>query len=99
MVLGHSREGLLLHQLSGRFGTDFGGRVYNPNRNPYRLNKAARIIILSPFLSKYEKDNIGLSEKVIWCRNWGEALAELAGKHGSGTKVGVYPYASLQIPT
>ena len=41
---------------------------------------------------------IGTPEKLTWCKTWAEALAELMGRHGAGTKVGVYPYAPLQVP-
>ena len=41
---------------------------------------------------------VGPQTKVTWCKTWVEALAELTGRHGSGTKVGVYPYAPLQVP-
>lgn len=40
----------------------------------------------------------GPVEKVVWCQTWAEALAELAGTHGPGTRVGVYPYAPPQVP-
>jgi hypothetical protein len=50
-------------------------------------------IVVSPNLPRSEKDDVGLAEKVIHCRNWGEALAELVGKNGPGTKVGVWYYS------
>jgi hypothetical protein len=53
---------------------------------------------MAPFLSKYDRAEAGPPEKVVWCKDWGDVLAELTGKHGPGTKVAVYPYAPLQIP-
>lgn len=98
VLLTYSHEGQNLHQLSGRFGTDYGGRAYNPQRTSGNLGKASRIIILAPRLSRYDRDMAGPSEKVVWYKTWAEVLADLAGRHGPGTKVGVYPYAPLQMP-
>lgn len=98
VLLTHSPDGQNLHQLSSRFGTDYGGRAYAPGRLYSMLEKASRIIVVSPQPSRYDKDGFGPAEKVVWCRCWAEALAELAGRHGPGTKVAVYPYAPLQMP-
>ena len=98
VVLTHSHEGQNLHQLNSRFGTDFGGRGYRPGGRYPALANAGRVIIMAPFLSKYDRDMAGPADKVCWCRTWGEVLALLAGKHGAGTKVAVYPYGPLQMP-
>ncbi|MDP6453690.1 MAG: lactate racemase domain-containing protein, partial [SAR202 cluster bacterium] len=95
VVLSHSRDGQNLHQLSGRWGTDYGGRGFNPNRGTPALDKVGQMIIMSPILSNYDRPN---GDNVIWRKTWAETLAELASRHGPGTKVGVYPYAPLQMP-
>ncbi len=94
----HSQDGQNLHQLSSRFGTGYGGRKYNPDRLNRRLDKVNRLIVMAPSLSKYDRADLVQPEKVTWCRNWGEVLAELCDRHGSGTNAAVYPYAPLQIP-
>ena len=98
VLINHSFEGQNLHQLASRFGTGFGGHMYNPNRLNRGLGNANRIIVMTPHLSRYDRDDLTPTEKVVWCKNWGESLAELASKHGPGTKVAVYPYAPLQMP-
>jgi len=98
VLLTHSHEGQNLHQWSSRFGKDYGGRGCVPGQRYRNLGKAGRIIVLAPHMSRYDLDDIGPREKVVWCKSWAEVLAELAGRHGSGTRVGVYPYAPLQVP-
>ena len=98
VLITHSFEGESLHQMSTRFGTDYGGRTYTPSRIYHYIEKAAKIIVVAPHLSWCDRDMIGPKEKLTWCKTWAEALAELMGRHGPGTKVGVYPYAPLQVP-
>jgi len=98
VVITYSHEGQNLHQLRGRFGTDYGGRLYRPTTVYPELAKASRIILVAPHLSKYDRETAGPPEKVTWCKTWAEAQAELMASHGPGTKVGVYPYAPLQVP-
>ena len=92
-----SHEGQNLHHYAGQFGTDYGGRGYYPGMKTKFLTKAARILVFAPFLSMYDSRELGAPEKeVVLCKDWGDVLAELASRHGQGTKVAVYPYASLQ---
>jgi hypothetical protein len=98
VVITHSFEGQNLHQWAGRFGTDYGGRGYKPARVYRYIEKATKIILMAPHLSRCDRDMIGTPEKLTWCKTWVEVLAELMGRHGPGTKVGVYPYAPLQVP-
>jgi hypothetical protein len=98
VIVSYAPEGQLIHQGSGRFGTDYGGRLYNPGRLFKMQEKAGRIIVVAPYLSRAEKDDACHPEKVVRCRDWAEALEELKGRNGSGVKVGVYPYAPLQMP-
>ena len=92
-----SHEGQNLHHFGGQFGTDYGGRGWQPGLRSRLLAKAGRILVFAPYLSMYDRKELGAPEKeVLWCKDWGEVMAELAGRHGAGTKVAVYPYASLQ---
>ena len=97
VIWSHAPDGQMLHQLNDRFGTDYGGRRYDPAKLHHPQAKAARIIFVAPFLTRCEKDSIAPPEKLIHCRNWAEALIALVGKNGPGTRVGVYPYAPLQL--
>jgi nickel-dependent lactate racemase len=97
VIWSHAPDGQVIHQGSGRFGTDYGGRFFSPDRLPKLQAKAAKVIVVAPYLSRAEKDDVGLPEKVIHRRNWAEALEELKGKNGSGTTVGVYPCAAVQM--
>jgi nickel-dependent lactate racemase len=98
VVLTHSWDGQNLHQLGSRFGTGYGGRLYNPQRLNRGMDRAKRILWVTPNLSKYDLDDVQPSDRVTWCKTWGEVMAELTATHGPGTKVAVYPYAPLQFP-
>jgi hypothetical protein len=98
VLVNYSHEGQNLHQWSGRFGKEYGGRHYNPDRLYQNLKKASRIIVMAPHLSRYDREMAGPSDKVTWYKTWAEVLAALAGRHGPGTRVGVYPYAAMQLP-
>ena len=92
-----SHEGQNLHHYGGQFGSDYGGRGWAAGLRAKLLAKAGRVLVFAPFLSMYDRMELGAPEKeVVWCKDWGEVLAELAVRHGPGTKVAVYPYASLQ---
>lgn len=97
VLITYSHEGQNLHQWSGRFGTDFGGRNWKPGGRAKNLAKANKVIVFAPRLSQLDRQELGAEEKVIWCKDWGEVLAELLPRHGAGAKVGVYPYASVQM--
>ena len=97
VLLAYSLLGQTLHQWVGRFGTDYGGRGYDPGAQYANLERAGRVIVLSPYPSKYDQSQFGPANKVTWCCSWGEALAELAGKRGPGTKVAIYPCAPIQM--
>ncbi len=96
VIVGWSHEGQVVHQYAGRFGTDFGGRGWGAGLRAKPLAKVGRVIILSPFLAMTDRMEWG-AEKVVWCKEWGEVLAELADRHGPGTRTVVYPYTPLQL--
>lgn len=97
VMIVQSHEGQNLHHYGGQFGTDYGGRGWQRGFRSKLLAKAGRVLVFAPYLSMYDRKELGAPEKeVVWCKDWGEVMAELAGRHGAGTKVAVYPYASLQ---
>ncbi|MHB1134858.1 MAG: lactate racemase domain-containing protein [Chloroflexota bacterium] len=92
-----AHEGQNLHHYGGQFGTEYGGRGWAHGLRSKLLAKAGRVLVYAPFLSFYDRKELGAPEKeVVHCQDWGQVLAELAASHGAGTKVAVYPYASLQ---
>ena len=99
VLVNYAHQGQVVHQWSGRFGTDFGGGGWSAGARAKHLAKAGRVFVLAPFLSRLDRLELGDPDKVIWCREWGEVLAELVGSHPSGAKVGLYPYPPIQIPS
>jgi nickel-dependent lactate racemase len=98
VVLTHFWEGQNLQGLVARYGTEYGGVMWKPRLRANALAKASRVFIMAPFMSKYDLEESGPAEKLVWRTRWDDILAELVGKHGAGTKVVVYPYTALQMP-
>ena len=98
VIVNYAHSGQVVHQYSGRWGSDYGGQGWKPNWRGDQLTKAGKVFIMAPYLTKLDRMEFGPEDKVIWYKSWGEVLAELVSRHGTGTKVGVYPYPSLQIP-
>jgi lactate racemase len=99
VILSHAPDGYIFVQLRDRYGTDYGGRHYDPNlvAKMRGQGKAARIIVVGPDLSKFDRDFIGPPERVFHCRDWAEAVVKLVDRNGPGTKVGIYPCAPIQM--
>jgi hypothetical protein len=98
VVINHAHAGQVVHQYNSRFGTDYGGRGWKVASTAGHMNKSSRVIVMAPSLSKVERMELGPDEKVVWYRTWEEVLADLMSRHGSGTRAGIYPYPSIQIP-
>jgi nickel-dependent lactate racemase len=98
VIVNHAHAGQVVHQWNGRFGTDYGGGGWSAGGRARHLAKAGRVIIMAPFLAKVDRMEFGAADKVVWYKSWGEVLADLVSRHGSGTKVGVYPYTPIQLP-
>jgi lactate racemase len=100
VLICYSWEGQNMVQAASRFGSAFGGRLWEHNL-PSRfrkLAKAERVFLLAEHLSRYDREDIAPPDKLVWQRDWRNILAELVGTHGRKAKVAVYPYAALQIP-
>jgi len=87
-----------LHYLLGRHGTDYGGQMFEPRPGFPPLSRVGRCVVWAPHVSRFDLRDIGPDEKVLHCRNWSGVLEILEDRHGPGTRVGVFPYASMQFP-
>ncbi len=97
VVITQSVEGQALHYLAGRFGTDYGGKLWSlPQR--LLIPQAERLIVCSAYLSRSDLDSYGPQEKVTACTNWGEVLLHLLNHYPKQAKVAVYPYTAIQLP-
>jgi hypothetical protein len=97
VLIWQNAEGLLPHYLVGTFGREYGGRKWQ-KPGPLRLPQAKRLFIYAENLAKQEKKWWGPEEQVLWYRDWNKLIGTLKESHGSGTRVAVYPYATLQCP-
>jgi len=97
VVIAQSVEGMAPHYLAGRFGTDYGGRMWNPPKN-LLVPQAARLIVCSSYLSRTDLDFYGPPENVIPCQSWAEVRRLLSESYPGAAKVAVYPYTAIQLP-
>lgn len=97
VVVAQSAEGQALHYLGGRFGTDYGGRMWGMPQQLV-IPQAERLVVCSSYLSKTDIDVYGPAEKVVPCATWGEVLIDLLAAYPHKAKVAIYPYAAIQYP-
>jgi len=89
--------GRLPHYLIGTWGSDYGGRKWS-KPGPFRIPQARKLFVYTESLSRVEQEWWGPQDKVLWYRDWEKLIESLKPVHGKGTRVGVYPYATLQCP-
>jgi nickel-dependent lactate racemase len=97
VVVSQGGGGPILHKLSGRFGTHYGGKLWRTPPRPL-LPGAERLLICSSYISRTELDEWGSADKTLLCRTWEEVLGQLTAAYPKKAKVAVYPYAPIQIP-
>jgi nickel-dependent lactate racemase len=91
----YAQEGCRVHYYNGRFGTDYGGLGWKPDKYIKKPWKMARVIAISP--QKFKADELYYGEGSIWFKSWTDALRSFQKTYGSDIKVAIYPYASMQI--
>jgi hypothetical protein len=97
VVITQSVEGQAPHYLAGRFGTDYGGKMWGKPQN-LLVPQAERMLVCSSYLARNDLDSYGPSEKVVPCATWGEVLLHLMESYPGKAKVAVYPCAAIQLP-
>lgn len=94
VVITHTPEGQVSHYLTGRFGTNYGGRLWNPARAG--VPNAKRVVLCSPCVARTDLDRFG--EGAVACGTWEETMNEVAKDYPGEASVGVFPCASIQLP-
>ena len=97
VVVCNSVQGESLHFQGSRFGTEYGGGLWSPDRSR-RLPNARRIYYYSEYPSRILQDALGEGDQVVLCTRWSEVIMDLVMHHGARAKVAVFPCASAQLP-
>lgn len=92
VVFAYDPRGLRGHYLTGRFGKDYGSRMWNPSEINERVR---RIIVVSPYHSLADEAE-ACGTNSIWVNSW-DAAVELLNEDYTDPKVAVYPTASIQM--
>ncbi len=92
-------EGQVVHYSVGRFGTNYGGKLFNQARVTTKpVPKAGRIIVFSEYPQKTPSLPQPTDPVVTWVDSWEKVVEQLQEIHGEKAKVVVYPCTSLQCP-
>ena len=97
VVISQSVEGQAPHYLVGRFGTDYGGPLWQRTVQP-RVAQASRILVCSAYQSRVDLDSYGPPDRVVPCADWNEVSSHLHAAYPQGGKAAVYPCAAIQLP-
>jgi hypothetical protein len=85
-------EGFGFHSLHGP-----GMRLANTGNMAARF-APRELVIFSPGINRYDLSP-ATREAVTLCRTWEETVGLLRDRHGSGTRVAVFPCGALQLAT
>jgi nickel-dependent lactate racemase len=97
VVVSQSVEGQAPHYLAGRFGTDYGGKLWSLPQQ-LLIPQAERILVCSEYIARNDLDSYGPAERVVPCETWEEVLTQLSRSYPEKAKVAVYPYTAIQLP-
>jgi nickel-dependent lactate racemase len=97
ILIWQNLDGRVTHYLVGTWGSDYGGRKWRAP-GPFRFPHAKRLFIYSEYLSKEERNWWGPEDRVFWYRDWSKLIDALKPEYKPGTRVAIYPYATLQTP-
>ena len=96
VIITQTVEGQALHYLTGRFGTNYGGKLWNPTKAG--VSGANKVLVCSDYLSRTDLDRFGDPDKVIGCPTWDDVLENLKAAYPNSARVAVFPCASIQCP-
>lgn len=96
VVVTHTVEGQAMHYLTGRFGTDYGGKLWNPDRAG--IPQAGKVLVCSEYISKVDLDRFGPADRVVPCPTWADVRANLEADFPGEARVAVFPCAAIQCP-
>ena len=96
VIVTQTVEGQALHYLTGRFGTDYGGKLWNPTRAG--VPRAKRVLVCSEYLSRTDLDRFGPPDQVVGCASWADVLEHLEAEYPENARVAVFPCAAIQCP-
>ncbi len=98
VIVARHPEGLShVHNLVGRFGTDFGGPNWNASF-ALRMGKASNVIFYVGRRVRLDIMEMSPAEGLrVWFEeSWDEVMTKLLAWHGKEASMAVYPYAALQ---
>jgi nickel-dependent lactate racemase len=93
VLIANAPEGQITHYLMGPFGDSIGGQLRLRIKPPPNVN---RLIIFSEYPELSSKNYLEDMDRVVLTHDWNDVLKLLQERHGTGTRVAVYPNADIQ---
>lgn len=93
VLIANTPSGQVTHYLSGPFGKNVGGKLWDRREFPDNVKK---FIALSSYIDRASAGFFGPPESIIWARTWDEVLAELKKDYPGYVKVAVIPDGTTQ---
>ncbi|MBI2908191.1 MAG: DUF2088 domain-containing protein [Chloroflexi bacterium] len=93
VLLANTPQGQVTHYLSGPFGKNFGGKLWDKKQHPDHIKK---FIVVTPYIDRAGSSFFGPPEEILWAKTWDQALAQLKEQYPGYAKVAVIPDGTTQ---
>ncbi|MCL4368705.1 MAG: lactate racemase domain-containing protein [Actinobacteria bacterium] len=93
VLMANTPHGQVTHFLSGPFGKNFGGKLWDKRQFADNIKK---FIVVSSYIDRASAGYFGPPEEIIWARNWDEVLPMLKKDYPGYAKVAVIPDGTTQ---
>ena len=89
-------EGQVPHYVFRSWGSDYGGRQYNPRQPGFMSRFLKKLIVVSPQPDRTSLDMICHNDDAVFVKTWPEALAMLEQEYPGPARVGVLQDGTMQ---
>ena len=96
VLVSDAPEGQVPHYVMRAWGSDYGGRHYQPKTKGFVGRLMKKLIVLAPYPDRTSLDLICHPDDAVIVKTWPEALTILEEDFPVQAKVGVVPDGTMQ---